>query len=106
MYTHLRIHRWVLWWLYLGALCGAVALINILLRDLSPTQIKLVLAFGVLNWVLGGFVCYCCGGVKIEQSPLHTEKPVRLNRSQQREWHAASDFLLPGNRKSILPPRY
>jgi hypothetical protein len=23
-----------------------------------------------------------------------------------REWHAASDFVLPGNRKSMLPPRY
>lgn len=106
MYTHIRIHRWVLWWFYIGIVCGAIALINILGRDLSPVQIKYVLAFGVLNWVLGGVVCYCCGGVKIGPQAKRAKKPDQPGAPQQREWHSASDFVLPGNRKSLLPPKY
>jgi len=106
MYTQVRIHRWVLWWFYLGIICGAIALINILGRDLSPVQVKYVLALGVLHWLLGGVVCYCCGGVRIEPQAQHRKKPGQPGASQLREWHSASEFLLPGNRKSLLPPKY
>ncbi len=105
MHLHMRIHHWVLWWFYLGVICGIIALANILWRDLSPPQIKLVLAFGVLHWVLGGVVCYCLDSVKIEPSQP-SRKGVEPRTAQQTEWHSASDFLLPGSRKSILPPKY
>jgi hypothetical protein len=55
-------------------------------------------------------VCYGYGGVRIDQ-PHKAAKSSDLSASVregwlQKEWHPASDFLLPGNRKSILPPKY
>jgi hypothetical protein len=60
----------------------------------------------VLFWLLGGLVCYACDSVQIEkprQPAPHDEAP---RAEQQKEWHAASDFLLPGGRKSLLPPKH
>lgn len=106
MHIHVKIHHWVIWWFYLGVTCGVIALVNIFLRNLTPTQIKLVLVFGVLNWVLGGFVCYCCDGIKIETPPQPPIKPIQPGVARREEWHSASDFLLPGARKSLFPPKY
>ena len=47
-----RIHRWVLWWFYVGIACGAVALANIFFRDLTRTEEKVILGVGVLFWLL------------------------------------------------------
>lgn len=105
---HIHVKHWVLWWFYLGILCGIIAMINIFCRtDLSSTDIKLVLVFGVLHWVLGGVVCYCVDGVKIVQPGQTAEKTsLHAHITPDTEWHSASDFVLPGGRKSILPPRY
>jgi predicted membrane channel-forming protein YqfA (hemolysin III family) len=103
---HVRIQHWVLVWFYVGIACGAIALINILFRDLSPADIRLALVFGVLNWALLGVVCYCLDGVKIEKPPRPPGKTADAASEPPKEWHAASDFLLPGSRKSILPPKY
>ena len=106
MHIHVRIHRWVVWWFYVGIACGVVALVNILNRDLPRTQERAILVIGALHWLLGGLVCYACDGVRIEQprqEPPHHEASRAV---QQREWHAASEFLLPGGRKSLLPPKY
>jgi hypothetical protein len=106
MHIHVRIHHWVLWWFYIGVICGVVAVVNILGRNLSPTQEKVVLMVGVLFWLLGGIACYGYDGVKIEipdKSPRNIVEPAT---SRQLEWHYASEFVLPGNRKSILPPKY
>jgi hypothetical protein len=111
MHIHVRVHRWVLWWFYVGIVLGAIALINILVRDdLSRTQERFILIIGALHWLLGGIVCYGYGGVRIEQ-PHHAATSGDMSASVrkgwiQKEWHPASDFLLPGNRKSILPPKY
>jgi hypothetical protein len=110
MYLHVRIHRWALWWFYIGLVLGAVALINILFRDLTRMQDRFVLAVGVMNWVLGGVVCYCLGGIRIKNS----RGPAKTNdlpagtpqRPSQKEWHSASEFVLPGRRQSLLPPKY
>lgn len=103
---HIHVKHWVIWWFYVGVVCGIVALINIFARqDLSTTDVKLVLVFGVLHWVLGGVVCYCLDGVKIVAPDAPGGKPSHPG-APDTEWHAASDFVLPGNRKSILPPRY
>jgi hypothetical protein len=106
MHIHLRIHHWVFWWFYLGVVCGAVALINILGRDLSRTQDRMILLIGAAHWVLGGLVCYACDGVRIEKLAERLPKDESSRAREQTEWHAASDFLLPGNGKSLLPPRY
>src|SRR5215471_1680076 len=99
---HVRIQHWVLVWFYIGIACGVIALINILFRDLSPADIRLALVFGVLNWALLGVVCYCLDGVKIVKPPQPPGKTTEASCEPPMEWHAASDFLLPGSRKSIL----
>jgi hypothetical protein len=106
MHYHVRIHHWVVEWFLIGVVCGIVALVNILARTLSPTQVDLTLFFGVLYWGIGGVICYAHEHLKIEQPMRYCREPSERGISEQREWHAASDFLLPGNRKSLMPPRY
>ena len=104
-HIHIRIHRWVLWWLCLGVVFGAVALVNILFRDLTRTQDKVILVVGIVHWVLGGIVCWAFEGIKITAAPPpERHPPARME--VEREWHSPSDFVLPGCQKSILPPRY
>lgn len=104
-HIHIRIHRWVIWWLCLGVICGAIALVNILLRNLTHTQEKVILVVGVVNWVLGGIVCWAFEGVKIASAPpQEPQQPARTEAPT--EWHSPSDFVQPGSRKSILPPKY
>ena len=110
MHIHVRIRRWVVWWFYVGVICGVVALVNILGRnDLSRAEVRLILAAGVFFWLLGGLVCYATEGIRIER-PSETIQRKPLNEQprigQQTEWHAASDFLLPGNRKSLIHRDY
>jgi hypothetical protein len=71
MHIHLRIHRWVLWWFYVGLVCGVVALVNILTRDLTRRQERIILVIGVWFWLLGGLVCYACDSVQIENHDHH-----------------------------------
>jgi hypothetical protein len=106
MRIHVRVHRWVLWWFYIGVFCGVVAVINILGRHLSRTQEDVILLIGALHWLLGGLVCYAFDAIRIEESSpqLKDKEPSRAQESS--EWRPASDFLLPGNKRSILPPRY
>jgi hypothetical protein len=93
-----------------GIVLGAIAVINILFRDLSRTQERIILIIGALNWLLGGLICYGYGGVRIERptGPANASDSRAAAREgrPQKEWHPASDFVLPGNSKSILPPKY
>ena len=78
MHFYLRIHHWVLWWFYLGVVGGAIALINILTRDLTRTQERVILVIGLLFWLLGGLVCHAYEGVQIEKprrQTAHDETP-------------------------------
>ncbi|MGO9240513.1 MAG: hypothetical protein ACLPXM_09800 [Terriglobales bacterium] len=104
MDVQIRVQRWVIWWLYTGVALGVIAIGNILGRDLSREQIKIILFLGVVFWLLGGMVSYALHAVQFEHpSPPLAPAP---RGAPEKEWHAASDFLLPGGRKSILPPRY
>ena len=66
MHIHLQIHHWVLWWFGVGIGCVVVALVNSFSRDLTRIQDRVVLAIGVLFWLLGGLVCYASDSVQIE----------------------------------------
>lgn len=104
-HIHIRIHRWVIWWLCLGIVFGAIALVNILFRELTRTQDKVILLVGIVHWVLGGVVCWAFEGVKITPAtPLEPEQPA--GTEAVKEWHSPSDFVQPGSRKSMLPPKY
>jgi H+/Cl- antiporter ClcA len=105
-HVHIRIHRWVIWWLCLGVVFGAIALVNILFRELTRAQDKVILFVGIVHWVLGGVVCWAFEGVKITSlPPLERHLPAARTEAE-REWHSASDFVQPGNRKRLLPPRF
>ena len=104
-HIRVRIHRWVIWWLCLGIVFGAIALVNIFFRDLTRTQDKIILVIGVVHWVLGGVVCWAFDGIKV-QAIKPPERRQAAQVDEAREWHSASEFVLPGGRKSILPPRY
>ncbi len=104
MDVRIRVQHWVIWWLYTGVALGVIAIGNILGRDLSRGQIKIILFLGVIFWVLGGMVCYALQAVHFEHPSPPLEQAPR--GAPEKEWHAASDFLLPGGGKSVLPPRY
>jgi hypothetical protein len=81
MVIRLRIHHWVLWWICLGFIFGAVALINVLIRDVPPRGDKVIAAISALTWLVGGVFCYAVEGVQIE------------------EWHPAPHSRLPSERR-------
>src|SRR5215467_8209764 len=104
MHLHFCVHHWVLWWFYVGIACGVVALVNVLFRDLTRTQETVILAIGVLFWLLGGLVCYAYEGIQLivkpQQQPPHLET---REDDDQKEWRPASDFVLPGTQRRFLP---
>jgi hypothetical protein len=106
MHIHVRARRWVFWWFVVGVVCGAVALANIFGRELTRTQERVILLLGIAHWVLGGIVCFAWDAIRLGDSP---EPPVasaeNAPRTEPREaFYSASDFLVPGARKSLLPP--
>jgi amino acid transporter len=106
MNIHIRIHHWVLWWLCIGIVVGVVALVNILFRNLTRTQDHVILIVGMIHWILGGFVCWAFDGAHIQNSPPPKSDSELTRPSDQKEWHPASDFLFPGGRKRMLPPKF
>lgn len=104
-HIHLRIHHWVVWWFCLGVIFGAIALVNIFFRDLTRAQERGILVVGVINWVLGGLVCWAFEGIKVQKPPQTPEQHERTATGSEREWHSASEFVLPGSAKR-LPPNF
>ena len=103
MRVHLRVRRWVAGWIAIGVFFGAIALVNILGHHLTPVQDRILLLMGAAHWLLGGVVCWAFEGVKFEAG----RKPSRpVERIPEPEYHSASEFLLPGNRRSLLPWRH
>jgi hypothetical protein len=106
MNLHLRIHRWVVWWFYIGVIAGLIVFVNILGHNLTGFQERLLLIIGAAFWLLGGLVCWAYESVKFEPPPLPPPTPKPVNTAPTAEWHPASDFLMPGRRKSLLPWRH
>src|ERR1035441_9868468 len=103
MNIHLRVRRWGIMWIYVGVVCGAIAVVNILGHQLTGAQDRLFVILGAAHWLLGGIVCWAFEGIKVEPgrpSPPPIEKP--LNAAPGTEWHPASDFLLPGGSQRLL----
>lgn len=104
--TVFRVHPWVLWWFYFGVVCGVVAVANILFRNLTRTQERILLVVGIMHWLLGGLVCWACEGIRTEKpKPPPIETRVE-SKPPEKEWHPASDFLLPGGGHTLLPPSH
>ena len=111
MHVHLRINRWVIWWICVGVVLGAIAVTNILAHHLTGTQDRILIILGVSHWLLGGMVCWAFEGVKVETRQPSNPPPVpnpseRAQSAQATEFHPPSDFLLPGSTRSLLPWRH
>jgi hypothetical protein len=104
-HIHVRIHRWVVWWFYVGLVGGVVAVVNIVGRHLTRTEEETFIVLGVLHWFLGGFVCWALEGIQVQPPQLPEQNPPTRAASEM-EWHPASDFVLPGGGKRLLPPKY
>jgi hypothetical protein len=107
MQIHLRVQHWVVWWFYVGVVCGAIALTIILGHHFTGAQDRLLLLIGAAHWLLGGIVCWAFQGVRVESRPPAAppaQSPPKAG--VEKEWHSPSDFLLPGGRQSMLPWRH
>ena len=103
MHIHLRIQRWVVWWFYVGVVCGVIALSIIVGHQFTRAQEETLLLLGVAHWLLGGVICWAFESVRVE--PRHSSAPPAQKTPKitvEREWHPASDFLMPGGRHSLL----
>jgi hypothetical protein len=108
MQVHLRVRRWVIWWVYIGVVGGAVAGVNILAHNLTARQDELLILLGFAHWLLGGIVCWAFDGVEIGSVPTSSSPGdgQPKDTAPATEFHPASDFLLPGNRQRLLPWRH
>jgi len=107
LHIQLRIHRWVIWWVFIGVLGGIIAGINMWGHNLSRAEDRILILLGAAHWLLGGIICWMSDGVEIEpqQSPAPPTQELQ-DPTAAKEYHPASDFLLPGNRRSLLPWRH
>jgi hypothetical protein len=102
-HVHLRIRRWVIWWFYVGVVCGVVALANILGRDLTRTDERILLIVGISHWLLGGLVCWAVEGIQLKPPPKPANFPAPARTDPAHERYSPSDFVLPGSRKRLMP---
>lgn len=106
MHIHLRIQRWVVWWFYVGVVCGVIAFSIILGHQFTRSQEEILLFLGAAHWLLGGIICWAFDSVRVEPHPPAVPPRNTPKVTVDKEWHPASDFLLPGGRQSLLPWRH
>src|SRR5437764_5600755 len=108
MLVRLRFHRWVIWWLVVGIIGGAIAITNLLAHHVTAAEDRILILMGAAHWVLGGIVCWAFEGVKMESAPESSSPAIENSRDSgaATEYHPASDFLLPGRRQSLLRWRH
>jgi hypothetical protein len=99
---HIRIERWVIWWIGLGLAVGFIAVANMIGRNLSRSQEDVLWAVGALNWFLGGLVCWSLRAVQVQRV---NESTPHLDPPNEKEWHSPSDFVIPGARH-VLPAEW
>lgn len=99
-----RIRPWVRWWFFIGVICGAVALANIIFRDLTRLQERIILLLGVVHWVLGGLVCWAWQGIRFTK-PTPQEVMTLTAADTQHEPRATVEshyFTLSGSDRARL----
>lgn len=107
MHLHVRVRRWVMWWFYVGIVCGAVAIGNILVRDFTRTQDHIILLIGLMHWAVGGAVCWALDGIYVQRASQTPKDSLKTPESgTEKEWHPPSDFVLPGNAKHVMPSKF
>jgi hypothetical protein len=96
-------HHWMLWWFDAGLVIAAVALANLPFLNLTHPQEKAIFILCVLHWLLAGLACWAFEGIRdnAEIQPLTPRQPGAV--PQDREWHSASEFRLPGSGETLLP---
>ena len=98
MHFHVRLHHWVVGWIYVGIACGVAALANIVLRALTHRQEVIILVIGALYWAMGGLLCWAWEGVRIQRaSRLRKTQRVEREGSAKTE-HLSSFLAVPGRR--------
>lgn len=104
--TVIHVRRWVRWWFYVGVVCGAVALANIFLRELTRAQDEIILFLGVVFWILGGLVCWALDGIKVEHSPAPRRPNEPPQPIQPKEPAALAEDLMLRCRLSPSPSEH
>ncbi len=91
----LHVRRWVVWWFYVGVVCGVVALANIFFRHFTRTEDEVILLLGVLHWILGGLVCWAWEGVTLEK-PVQGQETQKMGQAglETEKKRIASELLL------------
>ena len=92
MHVHLHVHRWVIWWLWFGVLCGLVASVNLLTHTLTREQEDVIVFLGVLYWALGGVVCWALDGARY-QKPDRTP-PQSDQKNALADWESEGGATL------------
>ncbi len=94
-----HVRRWVRWWIYVGVVCGAIALANIFWRHLTHRQEEVILFLGVLHWILGGLVCWAWDGIQFEKAagPQEGHEAAHVAEERQKplpDFHSRSSTRL------------
>ena len=94
MHIHLRIQRWVVWWFYVGVVCGVIALSIILGHQFTRAQEENLTVVGsgsLAAWAES--ICWAFDSVRVEarQAPA---APLRSYVENHRGHRVASRFGL------------
>ncbi len=96
IHLHIRVQRWVIWWLYVGIVCGVVATVNILSWNFTRSQEDIVLMVGLLFWSVGGLICWGLDGVHFQGAqPRGTPSGASEQRSENKAVPAPAGWPRP-----------
>ena len=98
-----QIHRWMLWWFDVGLVIAVVALVNLPFLNLTRTKEQVIFIFCVSNWLLSGLVCWAYESIQPGNEVEPRKRAQTAPVPQEREWHSASEFRLPGGGRTLLP---
>ena len=103
--TVIHLHRWVIWWFWLGVVGGIIALPNILFRDLTHVQERVLLLIGSLHWLLGGLVCWARESVTLEQEARKRNgAAISIAESREPDTNVLSE--LQEHQSRLVSPRH
>jgi hypothetical protein len=99
-----RSHRWVLWWFEVGLGIAVVTLPNLPYLNLTRSEERLLFILCAVHWLLAGLICWAFADMKSAVVWAQPPKAAPFaNVPEEREWHPASEFRLPGSVKILVP---